>query len=544
VSTSPPALSRDIQSRIDAGRDAELSGAWDVALAAYDEAAALLSEGSHPRLAADLVRWTGTVHRQRGDFEMAERSYRASQAMAAASGLTDRLVAALNCLAAVDQLRGELDLAESRYLEAQRLALEIGDDRQAGMIDQNLGTIANIRGDFEVAQERYRSALASHERTGDERAAAGVLMNLGITHVDLEEWRLAENFLDRAFLLAEGLQDSGMLGDVQLNRAELYLRSQEFERARECCDRAFEIFGRLGDARAKGEVHKYYGVLYRETGKPILADTNFTAAVRFARESRDPLLEAETLSEWALVHLGEERNRDALDALNQAHALFSRLHANRDLLDLDRRLDRLEGTYLRVVRAWAESIESKDRYTAGHCERVANYATLLAEAVGFAGRDLTWLRMGGFLHDVGKIAVPVEVLNKPGKLTAEEWLQMQSHTVEGDRIVEELNFPWDIRPIVRSHHERWDGSGYPDGLSGEEIPLTARILCVADIYDALTTTRSYRPALSANEALRIMEGDVGRILDPELFPVFRALIDASRQAITREPLLAPQPVVA
>jgi putative nucleotidyltransferase with HDIG domain len=153
--------------------------------------------------------------------------------------------------------------------------------------------------------------------------------------------------------------------------------------------------------------------------------------------------------------------------------------------------------------------------------------------VGLAGRDLVWFRMGAFLHDVGKIETPAEVLNKPGKLTPEEWAVMQAHTVEGDQIVAELNFPWDIRPIVRSHHERWDGSGYPDGLRGEEIPLSARVLCVADVYDALTTTRSYRPALPPREALRIMEQDAGRLLDAQLFSTFRKLLE-ERGALASE----------
>jgi HD-GYP domain-containing protein (c-di-GMP phosphodiesterase class II) len=108
--------------------------------------------------------------------------------------------------------------------------------------------------------------------------------------------------------------------------------------------------------------------------------------------------------------------------------------------------------------------------------------------------------------------------------------------VAGDEIVERLAFPWDIRPIVRSHHEQWCGGGYPDRLAGEEIPLYARILCIADIYDALTTARSYRPALSRKEALRIMERESGRVLDPELFRLFRSLIQ--RQPQTRVPLIA------
>jgi putative nucleotidyltransferase with HDIG domain len=209
------------------------------------------------------------------------------------------------------------------------------------------------------------------------------------------------------------------------------------------------------------------------------------------------------------------------------------MHANAELMDLESRMDRLEENYMRVMQQWAESIESKDRYTAGHCERVANYACMLAAEVGFNGRDLTWFRMGAYLHDVGKTEVPAEVLNKPGRLTEADWELMKRHAVAGDEIVAELNFPWDIRPIVRNHHERWDGTGYPDSLAGEAIPLTARILCVADVFDALTTARSYRPALPREEALRIMRHDSGKLLDPSLFETFCHLLDQQTPAISQ-----------
>jgi putative nucleotidyltransferase with HDIG domain len=261
-------------------------------------------------------------------------------------------------------------------------------------------------------------------------------------------------------------------------------------------------------------------------GKPQLAEDHFRRAIDLAESCQDRLLEAETHSEWALLHLAAGRNRDALLGLNRASRLFTDLRARAELLDAEQRLDKLEQTYLRVVKAWGDSIESKDRYTAGHCQRVADYACLLAERLGFAGRDLTWLRMGAFLHDVGKTEVPGEVLNKAGKLTDEEWALMKRHTTAGDEIVAELNFPWDIRPVVRNHHEHWNGKGYPDGLEGESIPLTARILCIADVFDALTTARSYRGAMTVAEALRIMTEDSGRIFDPTLYPVFHELIEA------------------
>jgi len=213
--------------------------------------------------------------------------------------------------------------------------------------------------------------------------------------------------------------------------------------------------------------------------------------------------------------------------------LFRDLSARRELADVERALDRLEETYLSVVEAWGESIESVDRYTSGHCSRVAEYTCLLAEAVGIHGRELTWLRMGAFLHDVGKIKVDVQILNKPGKLDAREWEEMRMHTVAGDEIVAELGFPYDIRAIVRNHHERWDGTGYPDRLAGEQIPLNARILCVADVYDALTTSRSYRSELPVEEARAIMSELSGTVFDPTLLEVFLRLVserDASDPA--------------
>lgn len=289
------------------------------------------------------------------------------------------------------------------------------------------------------------------------------------------------------------------------------------------------MFAQLEVKQGLGEAHKMYGMLYREMGMVGLADTHFRQGVQLAGQAEDRVLDAECHAEWALLHLACNRNTDALRALNHAHSLFEQLQASHEVLDLDRRLDQLEQSYLRVVREWGESIESKDHYTAGHCQRVADYTCMIAEALGFSRRDLTWLRMGGYLHDVGKTAVPEEVLNKPGALNDEEWALMRSHTTVGDEIVAPLNFPWDIRPIVRNHHERWDGKGYPDGLRGTEIPLTARILCVADVYDALTTARSYRPALSHAEAMRIMERDSGTAFDPEIFQLFRRLLEERRK---------------
>jgi len=177
-----------------------------------------------------------------------------------------------------------------------------------------------------------------------------------------------------------------------------------------------------------------------------------------------------------------------------------------------------------ILFALAQAIEQRDRYTGGHCERLAAYSVALARAIGLPGADQLALHRGGYLHDIGKVAIPDSILFKKGPLTSEEWRIMQTHTVRGEEICAHMKTLAPVLPIIRHHHERWDGSGYPDGLKGEEIPLLARILQLVDIYDALTTARPYKPACSPGEALDVLSEEARRgWRDPELVAVFREL---------------------
>ena len=135
-----------------------------------------------------------------------------------------------------------------------------------------------------------------------------------------------------------------------------------------------------------------------------------------------------------------------------------------------------------------------------------------------------WFRIGALLHDVGKILVPEEVLNKAGKLSDEEWQLVRRHPTAGVELLADIEFAWDVCPIVESHHERWDGKGYPHGLAGEAIPLTARVVCIADVYDALTSRRSYKERFSHEDAMAIMRRDRGTAFDPELFDRFEEVM--------------------
>ncbi len=178
-----------------------------------------------------------------------------------------------------------------------------------------------------------------------------------------------------------------------------------------------------------------------------------------------------------------------------------------------------------VIWSMSEIVDQRDHYTCGHCARVARYAELLGKRVKMNARELFILKKGAFFHDIGKIAVRDNVLLKPGRLTPEEFEHVKIHPVKGFEILEKMKTMKEVLPIVRHHHEKLDGSGYPDGISGNTIPSSARIVAIADIYDALTTDRPYRKAFSGMDAFQIMEEEAKKgWWDAELLKEFKDVL--------------------
>jgi putative nucleotidyltransferase with HDIG domain len=466
---------------------------------------------------AEALRRLGVIHHRRNEpaaaRDLCTRSFEVATALK-----NDRLAAeALNALAGFEMERGALDSAAEIYGRA--LALSGMSNEVRGRIEQNLGILANIHGDHAGALVHYSRALEACRGAGDERGAAYAYHNLGMVSADQQQWDQAEEYFQKSLQLADVLHDLRLRGLCLLNRAEVQLALQRYEQALRSAEEALGIFNELDLQLAKADAYKMLGMIFRETGRPALAESRLKTAVELAVATGAVLSEAEATRELALLCQMMGRNRDALALLTSSHRLFGQLHARVDLGDVAAKVEELETTYLAVVRDWGQSIESADSYTFGHCERVATHALAVSNELGLDDVDRTTIRIGAYLHDLGKVKVPHEILNKPGPLTPAEFEIVKNHPVWGLDLLAGIELPWDIKPIIRSHHERYDGSGYPDGLKGDAIPLAAQIICVVDVYDALTTTRSYRPSMTKEVAVATME-DCRHWWRPDVYQAF------------------------
>jgi len=229
-----------------------------------------------------------------------------------------------------------------------------------------------------------------------------------------------------------------------------------------------------------------------------------------------------------LISVANAFRRRDLEIANRSYRRNLEQMVDERTNSLQRSMKKLENAMNGIVRAIAHTVETRDPYTAGHQRRVADLAAALAEAVGFERDMIEAVRVAAIIHDLGKISVPAEILSKPSRLTVNEFNLIKEHPQVGYDILKDIEFPWEIATMVYQHHEKLDGSGYPLGISGDEILPESRVLTVADVVEAMASHRPYRPGLGIDIALDEIEKNTGRLYDPEVAAACRALFKEGR----------------
>lgn len=495
-------------------RSHERAGRTGEAIELYGATIDLARNAGERTVLAEALRHLGVVHHLRHEPAAARTLCQRSYVVAV--GAHDDVLAAeaLNALAGLDLENGAIEQARRIF----RRALELGarSTELRARVEQNLGIVANVQGDLVEAIDHYRRSLEACRTAGNQKGCAIAYHNLGMISSDQERWDDADQYFRQSLTIAETIGEVRLRALCLLNHAEVDLARQHYEDACQNAERALGIFDQLGSHMDKSDAYKILGMVYRETGRPALAEGRLLTAVELAATTGGLLSEAEASRELARVYQELGRSQEALGRLNVSYRLFGRLDARLDIVDVAKKLAELDGVYREIALEWGA-----DSYTGVHCDRVAGLAIKVARTLGLEESEQAAFRHSAYLSDVGKTRVPKEILNKPGPMTHEELALMRMHPVWGLELLEGVEFPWDIKPIIRSHHEKYDGSGYPDRLRGDEIPLGAQVICIADVFDALTTARSYRTAMTQERAVGEMTA-CRRWWRPDVFDAFMA----------------------
>ncbi len=485
--------------RLEEAKDQERAGAILQAMESYELAIGIAERTGEKEVLAEALRRLAVLRHHRDDHVRARELSQRSLEIAKTIGSDHLAAEALNTIGGLLLTGGSL--ADARKSFTQALDLGKQSRELKARVEQNLGILANIQGDLYEALTRYERSLAAYRAIGDEHGCAIAYHNLGMISADRKQYDAADSYYKESLAIADKLGDVYLQGLALTNQAEVDVVRQRFENATQNAERALAHFDAMGARGAKADAYRILGMVYRDTGRLALAESRLRSAIELAMEANSILNEAEACRELALLYQLMSRNPDALRMLNTAYRLFRRLDARVDLVHVGGKVTELEATYLAVVRGWGRSLESRDNYTFGHSERVAEHAVALARLMGLDEHEIMTINFGAYLHDIGMVRVPHEILRKNGPLNRDEMELVRMHPLWGLELLANVDFPWDVRPIIRWHHERYDGTGYPDRLRGDEIPLSAQIVGIFDVYDAMMTSRPHQQAFTAQQAL-------------------------------------------
>jgi len=384
------------------------------------------------------------------------------------------------------------DKALEYFQKALKLREEIGDKR---IISQTLILMGNVKGKiakYKEAIDYYSQALLIKKEINDQKGISQIYNNLGNIYFKVGEGKKALDYLLEALKIDRDLGDKWEIANSTYNIAEQYLFNKEHDKAYPYILESYKLSKAL---KNKGLIRDnlYNFSLYYE----IKGD--YKKALKYQRDYSE--LTKSMFSEELSEKVAEMQTKYETERLEEA------------VTERTLKLQRIIET---TIQATAAMVEVRDPYTAGHQKRVGDLAMAIASQMGLSESRLEGIKMAGIVHDLGKIHVPIAILSKSGKLSQIEFDIIKTHPQVGFDLLKHIEFPWPIAQMVLQHHERMDGSGYPQGLKGEKIMLEARILAVADVVEAMSSHRPYRPALGIEKALEEINKNKGRLYDSEV----------------------------
>ena len=384
----------------------------------------------------------------------------------------------------------------------------------------------NMKGNWRQALDYYRESLNIYKSSNEIRKSAYTKNNIAITLTEQGLNDEAFDYFKKAFAIATDINDASLTLIVNINLADLYLKRGNCIEAKIHCLAAERYLIQADYTNGNFvETQKIAGKIARHEKDYEMSLNYFTDALDVSRTIGTRFLEAEVLLERGNLYRAMNKPFDALNDLEASYNIYTSINAEGKKEETENVINSIEKLYLRIFESLASDVDRKDQYTKGHSDRVASLALLLGKELGLKPYMLKTIVAAALLHDIGKLKINDAVLKKNGRLSAEEYATIKKHPEFGVEILRGKEFPWDIKPSILHHHERIDGQGYPHGLKGDDIPIGAKILCIADVFDALTSDRVYRKAYSVAKTLTVMEEDCGKAFDSVIFKCFVALIN-------------------
>lgn len=501
-------------------------GKYDEAISGFKKILAICQDNNELDLKSETFTQIGQLLAKQGDFERALGFLQRAIGAYRRSKDNTGLCRALRNLGVVYCELGDFDEAESAISEAIAISATAVDNLLYADLVNNLGAIMNMKGKRSRALELYRESLEIYLENNEIRKEAYTKNNIGITFSEQGMVDDAYGYFKESYEISIKINDASLRLIAEINLAEVYTKRGNFERAKKH-SRSVEKY--LTDEKLINvnliEVKKLNGRICFAEGHYDDALSEFCSALKVCREIGSKFHEAEVLMERGKLLRVTEQHFDALSDLENSYHIFKKIKAEGKQLQTEKIIDSVEQLYLEIFNSMGKMVDRKDSYTKGHSDRVASLSLLLAKELGLKTGVVKTIVAAALLHDIGKVKLSDSILKKPGRLTDEEFEEIKMHPENGVEILRGKEFPWDIKPLILHHHERVDGSGYPMKIRGEAIPLGARVICIADVFEALTSDRCYRAAYSIEKVMDIMKSESGTTFDPVLLNGFIELVE-------------------